>query len=382
MEYKDTPEIIDELLSYITMLMPKATQLSKEEVQKQIRNRNYSWIFLQTYAMAKLLKQYQDKIEWLEKQLDYETADDATLEKIGNNKNIPRLQATPSNVVVYFCVSELPEVGEDILIPQLTEVSTSTATPIKFRTKESAKITSESEWIAELSAYGVGVVCESIEAGSHTLVEAEAIDTLISTIPEIEFVLNTEISTDGRDLEAREAYIERLRTSNLSLQKGQAQWWTEELAKFSFVKTGVPVEARYGNGTTVVYLAGYPTVTEAEKQTLSDYFNSDDMRTGGGWNILFDEILNVNVSLDIKIYGSLTADDFSEIQTATQAYFDVLGIGEDFYINDYIAYLRTISGVVDAEVIAPDVRLIVIEEFQIANLSSLVVSEWIMETQS
>ncbi len=79
MEYLSIEEITDTLLSHIVSLMPKATQLEKKEIQKQIKNRVYSWIFLQTYATARMLKHYQNKIEWLEKQLDYNTADDSTL---------------------------------------------------------------------------------------------------------------------------------------------------------------------------------------------------------------------------------------------------------------------------------------------------------------
>lgn len=379
MEYLSIEEITDNLLTYIVSLMPKATQLEKKEVQKQIKNRVYSWIFLQTYTTARMLKQYQNKIEWLEKQLDYNTADDSTLEKIGNNKNIPRLKENYSTVIVYFCVSELPDYGKDIIIPKLTEVSTSPPRVVKFKTKENAKIDYNTSWIDDINAYGIGVLCESNEKGNHNLVESNSINHLISTIPGINFVINLEISTGGRDIEPREAYLERLRTRNVNLQKGQPQWWNEELLMFPFVRKGIPVEAEYGNGTTILYVAGYPYVSSSEKQELNIYFNSDEMRTGGGWNILFDDIIEHNIDIELKLYGTLTSTDFNIIHQYTQEYFDLMEIGQEFYVNDYIAHLRTIDGIVDAEIISPTSRVIRIDDFQIAYLHNLTVTDWIIE---
>ena len=379
MEYRTTDEIVDDMLSYIVSLMPKATQLEKKQVQRQIKNRVYSWIFLQTFATARILKQYQDKIEWLEKQLDYETADDSTLERVGNNKNIVRLKENASTVIVYFCVSTLPEFGNDIVIPKLTEVSTLPPKVVKFRTKENGRIDYNAEWIPELNAYGIGLLCESIEKGNDTLIEAESIKHLISTIPEIEFITNLEISTGGRDIEPRDAYLERLRTQNVNLQQGQPQWWNEELLRFPFVRKGIPVEAERGNGTTTLYVAGYPYVSVSEKQELSGHFNSDDMRRGGGWNILFDDIVEHNIDIVLKVYGSLTSANFNLIHRAAQEYFDLLNIDQEFYVNDFIAWIKKVDGVTDVEVIMPDVRRVVIGGFQIAYLHNLTVSEWIIE---
>jgi uncharacterized phage protein gp47/JayE len=365
-------EIINSFLGILKTLNPEGTALLNLREDGRLKD----MVTSQGVEIEKL----EDVLESIYNDIFIDTASEEALELKLQGKGLSRLGGLPATLTMRVGSTTLPT--STINIPALFEIATEDDTPIVFRLIESGSISSSTPADGE-GYYTVELEAESLEKSDRANVDTETVTDILTGIVGIDVAYNTTIGTGGREEESIDAMRRRLKAAAYNFDRGTEGWFvTETLQNFSYVKDVVVTRAVYGNGSVLISLNGYSSLTPTEISDVQDYFMDEERSDAAGWNVEVDEVDTTSVDITLTVYRSNTEVDTTMIDNYTQSYFETLGIGYDFIVNRYITYMiSNITNLVDLEVTLPASSRVEIDDTNLAELGTLTISSFIESTE-
>lgn len=295
-------------------------------------------------AISKMFEIFYERATLIYNSNNLALATGVDLDNFGDEKGIPRPEATHASVEVIFTYDEGERVG-DISLEEGIIVSTESG--IQYETVEPLYISSENT--------SATVQCLSIEAGSNVRVIENTLTTIVSNLPYRFLVTNEKASSGGTDEYNDEEYRELLYKWREILIKGSNEAYEEYFANFDGIDGYKLVPNWNGTGTMKVILdPGTPYILNSAYNDLQNIVSqaNEDITMFAPTNKYIDIYAVVNIDIDqINPYSELEKEDIkSKIESAIKVFIDGgyrndetwntgLNIGEDFIPHKLAVFL-------------------------------------------
>lgn len=202
---------------------------------------------LKLQAVAGEIYRLYARVEWLKRQSFPQTAEGAQLDLHGAQRGVPRREAQKATGTLSF--SRYIPISFDLLIPKGTVCASYGEEAVEYETTEDGTLTA-----GEVT---VVIPAQAVEGGAKGNAAASYINTLISEVNGINYVVNTAPFTGGADPEEDGAYRERILESyRLTGQTGSAVWYEALALEQEGISRAQAVPREDGPGTVSVYVWG------------------------------------------------------------------------------------------------------------------------------
>jgi uncharacterized phage protein gp47/JayE len=202
---------------------------------------------LKLQVLAGELYRLQARVEWLKRQAFPQTADGAQLDLHGAQRGVVRREAQRAAGTLSFC-RYIP-LSFDLVIPKGTVCASYGEEAVEYETIQ--------EGVLAPGEVAVDIPAQAVEGGAKGNAAASYINTLVSEVNGVNYVVNTAAFTGGLDPEEDEAYRERILESyRLAGQTGSAVWYEALALEQEGVGSAQAVPREEGPGTVAVYVWG------------------------------------------------------------------------------------------------------------------------------
>ena len=292
---------------------------------------------LRLRVLAGELFRLEGELEWLGRQAFPQTAWGEELDLHGAQRGLPRREAKQAAGVLTF--SRYLPLDFDLVIPAGTVAASGGEEAVEYETTEEATLTA-----GELT---VDVPARAVAGGAQGNAASGYINTLVTPVSGIDYVVNEAAFTGGEDREPDDSYRERILAAWTRRAAGGTAGFYEELAlSVEGVTLAQAVPQEDGPGTVGLYLWGQGAApSEAALQQAEDLIQAQ-------------RELGVTVSVEsavsyaVNVYGTIkpknggdAAQAAEVMETALEAWFAQRKIGDPVYLTDLTQVLLEAAAV-------------------------------------
>lgn len=281
---------------------------------------------LRLQILAGELYRMQAGVEWLKRQAFPQTADGAQLDLHGAQRGVARGGPAKAAGVVTF--SRYIPMDFDLIIPQGTVCSASGGEAVEYETTQ--------EGVLEAGEVSVDVPVRAVLPGSGGNAAAGAVNTLVSSLVGIHYLVNQEPITGGEDPEDDESYRRRVLAAYSRLvQCGNAAYYEELALAHKGITSAQTAPREDGAGTVSVYVWGDGAAPSQEVlDSLSQELN-ELREIGVTVTVKAATTKKVNVMGFIKLKpGAVYAESEDRLKTALAQWFSHCQVGDPVYLGD------------------------------------------------
>lgn len=326
---------------------------------------NASDIGIRLKVLAYELSSLDAGVDFLMEQAFPDTATGAHLDMHARTRGLTRKAAVPSRGELRF--SRETALAERTVIPAGTVCATRGEDGLRFETAEEASI--------EPGEYHVSIPARSVESGSAHNVAPDSVGLILTPVPGVTSVTNTQGFLGGEDAESDESLRARLLSGYLEVSNGANAAFYRSLAmKHEGISSVNVLPRERGRGTVDVVVAGSESDPPPE---LVEAIETD---------MALAREINVDVSVyaaqarvsDVSVeVGVGASENFSDVQslceTAVRGCFRSAKVGEPLRLCELGAAIYSVPGVLNYAISSPEADIRPTAK-QIARLGSLSVT--------
>ena len=292
---------------------------------------------LRLRVLAGELFRLEVELEWLGRQAFPQTAWGEELDLHGAQRGLPRREAAQAAGVLTF--SRYLPLDFDLVIPAGTVAASGGEEAVEYETTEEATLTA-----GELT---VDVPARAVAGGAQGNAASGYINTLVTPVSGIDYVVNEAAFTGGEDREPDDSYRERILAAwTRRAASGTAGFYEELALSVEGVTLAQAVPQEDGPGTVGLYLWGRGAApSEAALQQAEDLIQAQ-------------RELGVTVSVEsavsyaVNVYGTIkpknggdAAQAAEVMETALEEWFAQRKIGDPVYLTDLTQVLLEAASV-------------------------------------
>ena len=265
---------------------------------------------LRLRVLAGEVYRLQAGMDWLWRQAFPQTATGEQLDRHGAQRGVARQGAEKAQGVVSF--SRYLPLEFDLTIPQGTVCAASGEEAVEYETLAPATLPA-----GDLT---VDVAVQAVLGGSGGNAAPGYVNTLVTPVTGIEYVVNQAAFTGGRDPEGDEAYRERiLEAYQRCATTGNAGFYEGEARKVPGITKVQALPRANGVGTVTVFAWGEGAAPGAAVLDQLEAELQAQREIGVTVTVAAATPLPVNVSANVR---PQTGADFQQVKTAVEAALD------------------------------------------------------------
>lgn len=283
-------------------------------------------IGLRLQVLAGELYRAQARMDWLWRQAFPHTADGPQLDLHGAQRGVLRKGSRKAAGVLAF--SRYVPITFDLVIPKGTVCAASGEEAVEYETTE--------EGILTAGTVTVEVPAQAVAGGIKGNAAASYINTLVTEVNGINYVVNPEPFTGGADPEGDEDYRQRILSAySRPLVWGNAAYYEDIALTREGVSDAQAVPREDGAGTVTVYVWGDGAAPSAGVLTALEGDFQEMAEAGVTVTVKAATTRRVNLSCYVKVRPGA---EFSKAKAAVQAalarWFGERKIGDSVYLGD------------------------------------------------
>ncbi len=281
---------------------------------------------LRLQVLAGELCRLHARLDWLQAQAFPQTAVGKQLDLHGGQRGIVRRGGEKAQGLLTF--SRYLPISFDILIPKGTVCASYGEEAVEYETTEDG-ILAAGQVKAEVPA-------QAVVGGSRGNAAASYINTLVSEVNGVNYVVNTQPFTGGKDPEDDQAYRSRILEAFGKIENCGNSYYYQRLALEQEGVTSAQTVAREdGPGTVTVYVWGQgEALGEEALEALSSRLNQL-REVGVTVSVKSAASKKINIMASLKMRpGASFAQAKERAEAALSAWFASLKIGQPVYLGD------------------------------------------------
>lgn len=281
---------------------------------------------LRLQVLAGELCRLHARLDWLQAQAFPQTAVGKQLELHGGQRGIARRGAERAKGSLTF--SRYLPISFDILIPKGTVCASYGEEAMEYETTE--------DGILFAGQVKTEVPAQAVEGGSRGNAAASYINTLVSEVNGVNYVVNTQPFTGGSDPEEDEAYRGRILEAFAKIENCGNAWYYQRVAlEQEGISSAQTVPREDGPGTVTVYVWGQGAAPEEEAMEALGSRLNQLREVGVTVTVKAAAAKKVNIMASLKMRpGASFAQAKERAGKALSSWFAGLDVGQPVYLGD------------------------------------------------
>lgn len=281
---------------------------------------------LKLQVLAGELYRFEARLEWLRRQAFPQTADGEQLDLHGAQRGVLRRGSKKAQGVLSF--SRYIPITFDLVIPKGTVCASYGDEAVEYETTEDGTLAA-----GEVT---VNIPAQAVAGGKKGNAAASYINTLVTEVTGINYVVNTAAFTGGEDPEDDECYRARvMETYSLLGHLGSAAWYEALALEQEGVTLAQAVPREDGPGTVSVYIWGQGAAPD--ETALAAVSEALNLEREAGVTVTVKAATSKKVSVMGSIQvkpGAVYSQAKDRISAALKAWFGQRKIGDAVYLGD------------------------------------------------
>lgn len=281
---------------------------------------------LKLQVLAGELYRFWARLEWLERQAFPQTADGTRLDLHGAQRGVVRMGSRKAQGTLTF--SRYIPISFDLIIPKGTVCASYGDEAVEYETTE--------DGILPAGGVSVNIPAQAVAGGKKGNAAASYINTLVTEVNGINYVVNPEPFTGGQDPEEDESYRARvLESYSLLGHMGSAAWYEALALGQEGITLAQAVPREDGAGTVGVYVWGEGAAPDGN--ALATVAEALDLEREAGVTVSVKaaQAKKVSVMGAIQVKpGAVFTQARDRVAAALKEWFAQRKIGDPVYLGD------------------------------------------------
>lgn len=281
---------------------------------------------LKLQVLAGELYRFEARLEWLKRQAFPQTADGERLDMHGAQRGVARKESRKAQGVITF--ARYIPIDFDLVVPKGTLCASYGEEAVEYETT--------ADGVLAAGELAVNIPAQAVAGGQKGNAAASYINTLVTEVNGINYVVNTGAFTGGQDPEDDESYRARiLENYTLLGHLGSAAWYEALALEQAGVTLAQAVPRENGAGTVGVYIWGEGAAPGAGTLAAVSAALNLEREAGVTVTVKAAQTQSVSVLGAIKVRpGAVFTQARDRVMAALQAWFGQRKIGDAVYLGD------------------------------------------------